>query len=419
MRGIGLTYYQYEDSRDGRQGQGPSQLFVIEGAATAEAIRTTMTMLSERSRSSSSRQCHGADNTNSMMKVVAGDNDKVATRTSSSIDGDGQGSNSNNNILRVGRKHNMLSLLAPSPLSSSSSLFILLQVVLLIGMIAGQSTTTTDDDTTECVCSPRQFYFKLNLSASCPALPPPFPPNDVFGSGVKDYTCSIGPEPVQNDAGELMLLDGEEEDDELEEPSSTGDDSDSDANAADTDTNSNDSIAAALASFAAASSSSTSSNDSTRRRKTASYNSTASDYFPEVDVQWSSSNFTTSALTTQVDVTPVVIYSIQFLEVDTSFNVINQDSAYVRGIDFVSGDTFNYTSISATSRGVVPGGMNMVLRGVNANGDPVRNVFTITYTNDCGVPTFEEGDAIGWVVFVSLFVIVHVPEFLLVVFAIP
>ena len=104
---------------------------------------------------------------------------------------------------------------------------------------------------------------------------------------------------------------------------------------------------------------------------------------------------------------------------DTSFNVINQDSAYVRGIDFVSGDTFNYTSISATSRGVVPGGMNMVLRGVNANGDPVRNVFTITYTNDCGVPTFEEGDAIGWVVFVSLFVIVHVPEFLLVVFAIP
>jgi hypothetical protein len=81
--------------------------------------------------------------------------------------------------------------------------------------------------------------------------------------------------------------------------------------------------------------------------------------------------------------------------------VINQDSAYVRGIDFVSGDTFNYTSISATSRGVVPGGMNMVLRGVNANGDPVRNVFTITYTNDCGVPTFTEGDAIGWVVFVS------------------
>lgn len=132
------------------------------------------------------------------------------------------------------------------------------------------------------------------------------------------------------------------------------------------------------------------------------YNSTASDYFPEVDVQWSSANFTTSALTTEADVTPVVIYSIQFLEVDTSINVINQDSAYVRGIDFVSGDVFNYTSVSAKRRGVVPGGMNMVLRGVSAAGDPIRNVFTITYTNECGVPTFREGEAIGWVVFVSV-----------------
>ena len=95
------------------------------------------------------------------------------------------------------------------------------------------------------------------------------------------------------------------------------------------------------------------------------------------------------------------IYSIQFIEVDSSFNVINQDSSYVRDIDFVSGDVFNYTSIGANNLGVIPGGLNMVLRGVNAAGEPVRNVFTITYTNDCGVPTFENGDAIGWVVFVS------------------
>ena len=105
-----------------------------------------------------------------------------------------------------------------------------------------------------------------------------------------------------------------------------------------------------------------------------------------------------------VDVVPVSIYSIQFLEVDTSFNVINQDSSYVRGIDFENGAVFNYTSISAKQgqECVVPGGMNMVLRGVTAAGEPVRNVFTITYTNDCGIQTFEEGDAIGWVVFVSV-----------------
>ncbi len=319
--------------------------------------------------SSTSRQVDGVEMVDNDERLVASNTNESATRTAICCHGNG------GNARSIRSRRRQMSLVY----MHSMTLFILLQ--LLIAMIAGQITTTTptvtDDETTtttECVCSPRQYYFKLNLSASCPPLPPPFPPNDVFGAGVKDYTCSIGPEPVQNEAGDL-LVDGEE----LEEP--TGDESNA--------TNSNDSTELTRA----------------RRRymqqSSGVGTSTASDYFPEVDVEWNSANFTTSALTTEVDVTPVVIYSIQFLEVDTSFNVINQDSAYVRGIDFVSGDVFNYTSISATSRGAVPGGMNMVLRGVNAEGDPVRNVFTITYTNECGVPTFEEGDAIGWVVFVS------------------
>ena len=51
---------------------------------------------------------------------------------------------------------------------------------------------TAQGGCSECSCSPQTFVFQLNLLASCPALPPPFPPNDVFGAGVKDYTCSIG-----------------------------------------------------------------------------------------------------------------------------------------------------------------------------------------------------------------------------------
>ena len=105
-----------------------------------------------------------------------------------------------------------------------------------------------------------------------------------------------------------------------------------------------------------------------------------------------------------IDPEPVVIDSIQFLEVDTLFNVINQDPAYVLGQNFVNGDIFNYTSISDTAwarNEKFPGGINMVLRGKNAAGERVRNVFTVTYTNECGVPTFDVGDAIGWVVIVS------------------
>lgn len=46
----------------------------------------------------------------------------------------------------------------------------------------------------------------------------------------------------------------------------------------------------------------------------------------------------------------------------------------------------------------------MVLRGDNAAGDFIRNVFTISYTNDCGVQTFNKNETIGWVIFVRLFV---------------
>lgn len=244
----------------------------------------------------------------------------------------------------------------------------------------------------ECSCSPRVFMFRLALSAACPPLPPPFPPNDVFGAGVQDYTCTIGPEPLPTGSQEVTSEDtdvaltlnsaNEEETGEVEEGGS-------------------------------------------RRQRGRRALQSMCEHFPELpacggeieriaapegvdveevpDIEWSSVNFTTSSLTTDTsDSVPVSIYSIQFLEVDTYFNVINQDSSNVRGIDFVNGDVFNYTSISAKRPGVIPGGMNMVLRGVNAAGDPVRNVFTITYTNDCGVQTFQDGDAIGWVVFVSL-----------------
>ena len=158
----------------------------------------------------------------------------------------------------------------------------------------------------------------------------------------------------------------------------------------------------------------------------------ASDFFPELldlhidqqiadyeqqidELEWSSVNFTTSQLeTSQIDINininaddparddlvPVSIYSIQFLEVDPKFDVINQDSSYVRDIDFADGDAFDYESVGSDG-GTTPGGMNMVLRGVNAAGQPVRNVFTITYTNDCDKAAFRRGESIGWVVFVS------------------
>lgn len=249
-----------------------------------------------------------------------------------------------------------------------------LSPMLLLLQLASLATRTyaqTDTDVV-CSCSPKQFVFRLDLSASCPPLPPPFPPNDVFGAGVKDYTCTIGPEPIPTGTEVVTSEDTDVViDEDEEEEGGTG--------------------------------------RSLQNGVGKVYRSTALDFFPELgeividQSEWSSENFSTSQVA-DVDVgdtVPVTIYSIQFLEVDQQFNVINQDSSYVRDIDFTNGDVFNYTSIQGQIPGVVPGGMNMVLRGVNAENEPIRNVFTITYTNDCGVQTFQDGDAIGWVVFVS------------------
>ena len=307
----------------------------------------------------------------------------------------------------------------------SPLLLVSLQLLLLITLTNAQSTTTNPK---ECSCSPQTFVFRLALSASCPALPPPFPPNDVFGAGVKDYTCSIGLEPIPSGASqEVTSEDGvplveEGEDDgsatrrkrKLQKLGKLSDYFSEEEIALATQEQRDEVIAA------------------TKNGKvTADMKSLFPEYFDNIDsitdeifsmyqleevpideLEWSSSSFSSSGAVipdpaqSSVDVVPVSIYSIQFLEVDSKFNVINQDSSYVRGIDFENGAVFNYTSILskelAQTMGVVPGGMNMVLRGVTAAGEPVRNVFTITYTNDCGIQTFEEGDAIGWVVFVSI-----------------
>lgn len=87
-----------------------------------------------------------------------------------------------------------------------------------------------------------------------------------------------------------------------------------------------------------------------------------------------------------------VVNSIQFIEVDTRFNVLH--SSLLMGLDLVTGDSFRYTTIQTAD--VMVGGISIILRGNNGGYDH-ENVFTITYTNECGKPTFRGGEKIGWV----------------------
>ncbi|KAL7521443.1 hypothetical protein ACHAWX_007437 [Stephanocyclus meneghinianus] len=206
-----------------------------------------------------------------------------------------------------------------------------------------------------CSCSPRQYVFKLDLSATCPPNPPPFPPNEVFGPGVSDYTCATS-------------LESTSAEDKTKEASNLG------------------------SAFA------TGANEQVRGL------SRNADMDTDNDTEYIDDFLPPNI----VDPEPIAIDSIQFLETNTNLDVINQDPSYVRGVKFVNGDVFNYTSISdritnlTGEKNKIPGGISMVLRGYNGAGERVRNTFTIRFTNECGVPTFSEGEAIGWVIFKSL-----------------
>ena len=88
-----------------------------------------------------------------------------------------------------------------------------------------------------------------------------------------------------------------------------------------------------------------------------------------------------------------VVNSIQFIEVDTKFNVLH--STLLMGLKLTQGDSFRYTTIKTDDTTV--GGISVILRGKNGEGYNNENVFTLTYTNECGVPTFRGGEKIGWV----------------------
>ncbi|KAL3779803.1 hypothetical protein HJC23_004737 [Cyclotella cryptica] len=106
----------------------------------------------------------------------------------------------------------------------------------------------------------------------------------------------------------------------------------------------------------------------------------------------------------------VTIDSVQFLEFDTSGNlvVINQDDHYFN-TSLVDGDSFTLNSISSDLNpsvsiedqlDLVPGGVQLTIRGKTENGTDVSNRLIWGYTNSCneGAVTIESGDAFGWVV---------------------
>ena len=103
------------------------------------------------------------------------------------------------------------------------------------------------------------------------------------------------------------------------------------------------------------------------------------------------------------DLTPMSVTSYIVLELDKELQVIKQ---FFRGdLDLQDGDTFEYKSVTAGSQSVspdeYPGAMQMALTGLNAQGDEITSQWIVTFTNNCDVLPFEEGDSMSWATMVS------------------
>jgi len=114
----------------------------------------------------------------------------------------------------------------------------------------------------------------------------------------------------------------------------------------------------------------------------------------------------------QTDDPVVEIVSVQFLEFDTSGDlvVINQDDTYV-DVSLGDGALLNFTSASSfldtsipledqtSSPALVAGGASMILYGKTASGNIIRNRFLWIYDMNCGRDNspVETGDEVGWV----------------------
>ena len=111
-----------------------------------------------------------------------------------------------------------------------------------------------------------------------------------------------------------------------------------------------------------------------------------------------------------LDTTPTIVTSTIFLESDTTpeLNIINQDSTYF-DTTLEDGAELQFTSISSNfdeekplseQMDLVPGGVMMVMFGLNAANEVVQN--TVAWGYDIGYCNGEpltNGDSIGWITF--------------------
>jgi hypothetical protein len=95
------------------------------------------------------------------------------------------------------------------------------------------------------------------------------------------------------------------------------------------------------------------------------------------------------------------VYHVDMIELAQNSTRINQGN--VSG-SFGEGDSFIFESIVHGSGEAIdaPKIMQLNIFATNIEGQPIINIFAVSFTNDCGIyPVIDEGNSAGWVYFVS------------------
>jgi hypothetical protein len=95
------------------------------------------------------------------------------------------------------------------------------------------------------------------------------------------------------------------------------------------------------------------------------------------------------------------ITEAQFIPLDPFLNTIPGQTQTERNLELTNGDSLTFTSPATIPPTV--GAVLLKLVGVDENGGIVESVWTIQFTNECGVLSLENGTKFGWVIFVSQF----------------
>lgn len=96
---------------------------------------------------------------------------------------------------------------------------------------------------------------------------------------------------------------------------------------------------------------------------------------------------------------PTKITLAQFIPLNQELEPIGQTQTRT-GLDLEDGGKLKMFTSPATNPPLVTA-VTLKLQGVNESGNVIENIWTIKFTNKCGVLSLKNGTKFGWVIFVS------------------